>query len=77
MIVRKLNIIIITIIILIIIIIIEGVIVPMALFGAEARGMKNTERRNAMFLRWSVRKDWLKWHEWIEFGMKRCAVHLA
>ena len=29
----------------------EGVIVPTALYGAEARGMRSAERRKVMFLR--------------------------
>ena len=48
----------------------EGVIIPTALFGAEARGMRSVERRKVNDLEMkSLRR--LEWHEWIELGMKR------
>ena len=47
----------------------DGVIVPTALYEAEAWGMGNTERRKVNVLEIKV---WLECHEWTELGMRRC-----
>ena len=47
----------------------EGVIVPTALYGAEAWGMRSAERRKVNVLEMECR-------EWIELGMKRCIGEL-
>ena len=49
----------------------EGVIEPTALCGAEARGMRNAERRKVNVLEVKCLRSWLECHEWIELGMKR------
>ena len=50
----------------------EGVIVPMALYGAEARGMRSAERRKVNVLEMKCLRVWLECREWTELEMKRC-----
>ena len=48
----------------------ERVIVPTALYGAEAWGMKSAERRKVNVLEMKcLRRLVLECHEWIELGM--------
>ena len=54
----------------------EGVIVPTALYGAEAWGMRSAERRKVNVLEMKCLRGWFDCHEWIEFGMKRCVGEL-
>ena len=50
----------------------EGVIVPTALYGAEAWGMRSAERRTVNVLEIKC----LECLEWIELRMKRCIGEL-
>ena len=54
----------------------EGVIVPTALYGAEAWGMRSAERRKVNVLELKCLEVWLECLEWIELGMKRCVGEL-
>ena len=49
----------------------EGVIVPTALYGVEAWGMRSAERRKLNVLEMKL-DVWLVFNEWIELGMKWC-----
>ena len=49
----------------------EGVIVPTALYGAEAWGMRSAERMKVNVLEMRFLEVWLECHDWIELGMKR------
>ena len=49
----------------------EGVIVPTALYGADAWGMRSAERRKVNVLEMKCLRCLVEWHEWIELGMKR------
>ena len=53
----------------------EGVIVPMALNGAEAWGMRSAERRKVNVLEKCLR-IYLECREWIELGMMICVGEL-
>ena len=48
----------------------EGVIVPTALYGAEAWGMRSAERKKVNVLETKCLRVWLECHEWIELGKK-------
>ena len=50
----------------------EGVIVPTALYGAEACGMRSAERRIVNVLEIECLRSLLKCREWIVLVMKRC-----
>ena len=50
----------------------EGVIVPTALYGAEAYGMRSAERRKVNVLVLKCEKFGYEYHEWIDLFMKRC-----
>ena len=50
----------------------EGVIVPTALYGAEACCMRSAERRKVNVLEMKC----LRSLEWIELGIKRCVGEL-
>ena len=54
----------------------EGVIVPAALYGADAWGMRSVERRKVNVLEMKCLRSSLECHEWIELGMKRCVGEL-
>ena len=54
----------------------EGVIVPTALHGAEAWGMRSAERRKVNVLEMKCLGSLVGVSEWIEFGMKRCVEEL-
>ena len=55
----------------------EGVIIPNALYGAEAWGMRSAERRKVKVLEMNIVLEvCLECHEWIEIGMKRCVGEL-
>ena len=47
----------------------EGVIVPTAMYGAEALGVRSAERRKVNVLEMKCLRI-LESHEWIELGMK-------
>ena len=49
----------------------EGAIVPMALYRAEAWGMRSAEGGKCMFLRSIVLEVSWEFHEWIVIGIKR------
>ena len=53
----------------------EGVIVPTALHGAEAWGMRSAERRKVNVREMQCLRS-LECLEWIELGMKRCVGEL-
>ena len=53
----------------------EGVIVPTALYGAEAWGMRSAEKRKVNFLEMKCLRS-LECCEWIELGMKSCVGEL-
>ena len=44
----------------------EGEIVPMALCGTQACGMRNAERRKVNVLDMKCLEGWRECHEWIE-----------
>ena len=48
----------------------EGVIVPTALYRAEAWGMRSAERRKVNVLEMKCLRS-LEYREWIELGIKR------
>ena len=50
----------------------EGVIVPMALYGAEAWGMRSEERRKVNVLKMKCLRSLDECHKWIQLGMTRC-----
>ena len=52
------------------------IIVPTALYGAEACGMRSAERRKVNVLEMKCLRSWLEYREWIELGMKRCVGEL-
>ena len=54
----------------------EEEIVPTALYGAEAWGMRSAERMKVNILEMKYLKVWLECHEWIELVMKRCVGEL-
>ena len=54
----------------------EGVIVPTALYGAEAWRTRSDERRKVNVLEIKCLRSWLECHERIELRMKRCAGEL-
>ena len=54
----------------------EGVIVPTALYGTEAWGMRSAERRKVNVLEIKCLRSWLECQEWIELRMKKCAGEL-
>ena len=54
----------------------ERVIVPRALYGAEAWGMRSAERRKVNVLEMKCLRIWLECREWIKLGMKRCVTEL-
>ena len=54
----------------------EGVIVPTALYGAEAWGMRSAERRKVNVVEMKCCEVWLECLEWIELGTKRCVGEL-
>ena len=55
----------------------EGVIVPTALHGAEAWGMRSAERRKVNVIEMKCFLEvWLECREWIELLMKRCIGEL-
>ena len=54
----------------------ERVIVPTALYGAEAWGMRSAERRKVNVLEMKCLGSLVGVREWIEFGMKRCVGKL-
>ena len=49
----------------------EGVIVPTALYGAEAWGMRSAERSKANVLEMKCLRSLVRCREWIGLGMKR------
>ena len=49
----------------------EGVIVPTALYGTEAWGMRSADRRKVNVLEMKCLSSLVVCHEWIELGMKR------
>ena len=53
----------------------EGLIVPMAAYGAEAWGM-SAERRKVNVLEMKCLRIWLECYEWIELEMKGCLGEL-
>ena len=54
----------------------EGVIVPTALYVAEAWGMRSAERRKVNVLEMKCLRNLVECREWIELGMKKCAGEL-
>ena len=54
----------------------EGVIVPTALYGAEALGMGSAERKKVYILERKFLRSYFEYHELIELGMKRCVGEL-
>ena len=54
----------------------EGVVAPITLYGADAWGMRSTERRKVNVLEMKYLRNWWGYHEWIELGMKRCVKEL-
>ena len=55
----------------------EGVIVPMAFYGAEAWGMRSSERRKVNVLEMKCLRSLVdECHESIELGMKTCVGEL-
>ena len=50
----------------------ERVIVPTALYGAEAWSMRSAERRKVNVLEMKYLRNLVECREWIELGMKRC-----
>ena len=54
----------------------KEVIVPTALYGAEAWGMRSAERRKVDVLETKCLRSLVECLEWIELGMKRCVGEL-
>ena len=54
----------------------EGVIVPTALYGAAAWGMRSAEIRKVNVLKMKSLRSRLECRAWIELGMKRCVGEL-
>ena len=54
----------------------EGVIVPTALYGAEACGIRSAERRKVNVFEMKCLRSLLECREWIELGMKKCVGEL-
>ena len=54
----------------------ELVILPTALYGAEAWGMRSAERRKVNVLEMKCLRSLVGVSEWIELGMKRCVGEL-
>ena len=55
----------------------QEVIVPTALYGAEAWGMSGAERRKVNVLEMKCLRSLVEFHEWIELGMKRCVFEVV
>ena len=55
----------------------EGVIVPTALYGAEAWGMRGAERREVKVLEMKCLRSLVGVLQWIQLAMRRCLEELV